>query len=226
MAIVVQNSMMTYQPSLEFQASLGLWRCFVVDVQGLDEFQLTFAEPRSQPPVPPVGLPSLSGLPCLPLSSLVMPLVVKLYENREVVQDCVFWMAELLVHQGGNWVMWLFVQNWVIWTVWLFVQNRVIWTVWLFVQNRAMWTVWLFVLNCEILVERLFVLKGAIWIACLFVKVLKELGTESFVHYGYVATLSVLLFVSYSGLGFAFAGLGPSGWCRCARDFVFRFQEM
>ena len=124
MAIVVRNSMMTCQPSLEFQTSLGLWRCFVVDVKGLDEFQLTLAEPRSQLPVPPVGLPSLSGLPCLPPSSLVMPLVVKLYENREVVQGCVFWMAGLLVHKGGNWVMRLFVQNRAIWTVWLFVQTR------------------------------------------------------------------------------------------------------
>ena len=69
MALAVQNSMMTYQPSL------GHWRCFVVDVKGWDEFQLTLAEPRSQLPVPLVGLPSLSGLPCLPRSSLVMPLV-------------------------------------------------------------------------------------------------------------------------------------------------------
>ena len=107
MAIVVQNSMMTYQPSLEFQASLGLR--FVVDVKGLDELQLTLAEPRSQPPVPPVGLPSLSGWPCLPPSSLVMPLVVKLYENQKVLQGRVFWMAELLVHKGCNWVMRLFV---------------------------------------------------------------------------------------------------------------------
>ena len=226
MAIAVRNSMMTYQPSLEFQASLGLWRCFVVDMKGLDEFQLTLAELRSQPPVPPVGLPSLIGLPCLPPSSLVMPLVVKLYENREIVQGCGFWMAELLV------------------------QNRVIWTVWLFVQNRVMWTVWLFVLNCQTLADKLFVLKGAIWIVCLFVQVLKELGTESLVHYGYVATLSVLLFVSFSGLGFAFFWAWPF-WmvqafpcfccevrrsllsvffvdvrCDACGGFVFRFQEM
>ena len=43
-------------------------------------------------------------------------------------------------------------------------------------------------------------LNGAIWIVCLFVEVLEELGTESFMHDGYVVTLSVLLFVSYSGL--------------------------
>ena len=67
MALAVQNSMMTFQPSP------GHWRCFVVDGKGWDEFQLTLAEPRSQLPVPPVGLPSLSGLPCLPRSSLVMP---------------------------------------------------------------------------------------------------------------------------------------------------------
>ena len=58
----------------------------------------------------------------------------------------------------------------------------------------------------------------------------------------------MLLFVSCSGMGLAFFGLGPSGWCRRARalaarfapcfqsssltcdamladDFVFRFQE-
>ena len=66
-------------------------------------------------------------------------------------------------------------------------------------------------------------LKGAIWIVCLFVEVLKELGTESFVHDGYVSMLSMLLFVSYSGLGFALAGLGPSGWCRRARAIAARF---
>ena len=58
MAIVVRNSMTTCQPSLEFQASLDLWRCFVVDEKGWDEFQLMLAELRSQLPVPPVGLPS------------------------------------------------------------------------------------------------------------------------------------------------------------------------
>ena len=73
MAIVVRNSMMTCQPSLEFQASLGLWRCFVIDEKGWDEFQLMLAEPRSQLPVPPVDLPSLCGLPCLPRLPLVMP---------------------------------------------------------------------------------------------------------------------------------------------------------
>ena len=73
MATVVRNSMMTCQPSLEFQAPFGLWRCFVVDEKGWDEFQLMLAEPRSQLLVPPVGLPSLCGLPCLPRSPLVMP---------------------------------------------------------------------------------------------------------------------------------------------------------
>ena len=66
-------------------------------------------------------------------------------------------------------------------------------------------------------------LRGVIWIVCLFVKDLKELGTESLLQYGYVATLSVLLFVSCSGLGLAFFGLGPSEWCRRARALAARF---
>ena len=45
-------------------------------------------------------------------------------------------------------------------------------------------------------------------------KDLKELGTESLLQYGYVATLSVLLFVSCSGLGLAFFGL----WWFCFAD--------
>ena len=73
MAINVRNSMTMFQPSLEFQASLDLWKCFVVDEKGWDEFQLMLAEPRSQLLVPPVGLPCWCGLPCLPRSPLVMP---------------------------------------------------------------------------------------------------------------------------------------------------------
>ena len=60
MAIVVRNSMMTCQLSLVFQASFGLWRCFVVDEKGWNEFQLMLAEPRSQLPVPPVPFLVLS----------------------------------------------------------------------------------------------------------------------------------------------------------------------
>ena len=50
-----------------------------------------------------------------------------------------------------------------------------------------------------------------------------ELGTESLLRYGYVTALSVLLSVSCSGMGLAFFGLGPSGWCRRARASATRF---
>ena len=102
--MAVQNSMMASQPSPDLQSSLGLWRCFVVDLKGLDELQLLLVEPRSQPPVPPVGLPSLNGWPCLPPSSLVMPLNVTLYGKQEVVQGSLFWKTQLLV--VGYWGSW------------------------------------------------------------------------------------------------------------------------
>ena len=56
---------MTYQPSL------GHWRCFVVDVKGWDEFQLTLAEPLIAAACAACGPAPLC--PALPLSSLVMP---------------------------------------------------------------------------------------------------------------------------------------------------------
>ena len=139
-------------------------------------------EPRSQPLVPPVGLPALSGWPCLPPSSLLMPLIVKLSGKQEVVQGSLYWMTQPLVGKGFKAVSFL-------------------------------------VLKHDSLMKWFFVLKGAFW---LFADFVVDLGIEGFVRVGFVATLSVLLFVSCSGLGFAFSGLGPSGWCRRARAFALR----
>ena len=183
MAIAVQKSMMASQPSPDLQLSLGLWRCFVVYVKGLDELQLLLAEPRSQPPVPTVGLPSLSGWPCVPPSSLVMPLIVKLCRKQDVVQGSLFWMTQVLVAKG-------------------------------FEAARF------FVLKHDIWMEWLFVLKGAR--SGSLPEFVVDLSTEGFVRVGYVATLSVLLFVSCSGVAFALSWPCPSGWCRRASAFALR----
>ena len=61
--------------------------------------------------------------------------------------------------------------------------------------------------------------RRAFW---LFAEFVVDLSTEGFVRVGYVATLSVLLFVSCSGVAFALSWPCPSGWCRRASAFALR----